>query len=203
MLLDVPFYAQEEKTDCGPTTLRMALEFLGEKYSYEHLKSLVQSETSGVTWTLGLAKASGQCGFKTEFYTTSLGINVTNFELDYYQREVGSAASSEDKVRKMLTESKKVGVVLEERSIALNAILKKLSKDCLAIVLIDWGKIKGVDRYIGHFVVIVGYDNKNIYVHQPGPINPTANYAIDKILFDTARKAKGTDEDIVFIYRKP
>ena len=54
----------------------------------------------------------------------------------------------------------------------------------------------------GHFVPIVGYDEKNIYVHNQGLTNPTENLSIPRELFEQARKAKGTDEDIIFIYRK-
>src|SRR3989338_6226432 len=147
MLLKVPFYIQGIN-ECGPAALQMVLEFFGEEHNREKIKKLVESESTGATWTTGLAKTAAQLGFKTEFYSKSLGFNPENFDL------------------------------------------------------IDWGKIKNLERYIGHFLPIVGFDEENIYLHQPDPKDPEPNFKINKNLFDIARKSKGTDEDIIFIYRK-
>ncbi|MBI2148118.1 peptidase C39 family protein [Candidatus Woesearchaeota archaeon] len=201
MKLEVPFYIQGIN-ECGPAALQMALEFLGEKHEKEEIKKLIESESTGATWTIGLAKASAQLGFKTEFYSKSLGFNPENFDLEYYQRETDGAENVEIKIKKLQAECIKYKVEMEEREIPLDEIISKINENCTAIVLIDWGKIKNVDRYIGHFLPIVGFDEENIYLHQPGPKDPEANFKINKFLFDTARKSKGTDEDIIFIHRK-
>ena len=54
---------------------------------------------------------------------------------------------------------------------------------------------------------IVGYDNKNVYVHNQGEIDSgeidSGEFIpIKNKLFDEARKVKGTDEDIIYIHRK-
>ena len=79
MKLKIPFYKQESRRDCGPTALQMILEYLGEPHSRKELMDLVDSDKSGITWTLGLAKAATQLGFKTEFYTKKLGVNPENY----------------------------------------------------------------------------------------------------------------------------
>ena len=202
MRLEVPFYKQESKNDCGPTVLKMALEYLGEHYSRERLLELVDSDKSGITWTLGLARAAAELRFKTEYYTTCLGFNPKNYELKYYQKEADDSSESKLKLEKLKLESHKLGMEMKEISLPIDKLLSKISKNCLAIILLDWSKIRETKYFIGHFVLIVGYDEENVYVHNQGAHNPQAFLPINRILFEEARKANGTDKDIIYIYRK-
>src|SRR3989338_1525305 len=157
---------------------------------------------SACSFLIFISAVSAQLGFKTEFYSKSLGFNPENFDLEYYQRETDGAETAEIKIKKLQAECIKYKVKMEEREISIKEIISKINKNCTAIVLIDWGKIKNLERYIGHFLPIVGFDEENIYLHQPDPKDPEPNFKINKNLFDIARKSKGTDEDIIFIYRK-
>src|SRR3989344_8210775 len=134
MKLRVPFYKQESKNDCGPTALQMVLEYFKEPHSREELMNLVDSDKSGITWTLGLANAVAELGFKTEFYTTCLGFNPKNYELEYYQKEADKPSSSEGKLKRLQIESHQLGVKMEEISLTLEQLISKISKDCVPIV---------------------------------------------------------------------
>lgn len=72
------------------------------------------------------------------------------------------------------------------------------------IVLIDWAIVKGKKEkgYVRHFVLIVGSDKKNIYVHSPSLGKSESFYQIKRDLFEQAEKAQWTDEDIVIISNK-
>jgi len=198
MRLEVPFYSQEIN-ECGPVALQMVFEYFGEEHDREKLKGLVES-IGELTWTSGLAKTSAQLGFPTEFYSIALGFNPKLFDLEYYQKD--GAQSAEDKIKRLYANCLEYGVKLEERCLTLEEIVSKIGQDCIPIVLIDWGKINSAEKFIGHFVPIVGYDEKNIYVHNSGPEASMPNYPIERSLFETARKSVGTDEDILFIYKK-
>ncbi len=203
MRLKIPFYKQKTRYDCGPTALQMVLNYLGKKrYSRNKLQNLVDSDKSGVTWTLGLVKAAAQLGFKTEFYTSCLGFNPKNYELEFYKKLADEAKSSEQKLEKVKKEAVQFKVQMKEKRLSLKQLLNKINENCVPIVLLDWSKIKGTDKFIGHFVPIVGYDSKNVYVHNQGSHNTMASLPIRRSLFDKARKSSGTDEDIVFIWRK-
>ncbi len=181
----------------------MVLDYLDKKsYSREQLQDLVDSDRSGVTWTIGLAKAAAELGFKTEFYSSHVGFNPDNYKLEYYQKEADEASSAEKKLERIKRESVKLNVKTEERRLSLEELLGKINENCIPIILLDWGKIKGTDKFIGHFVPIVGYDEENVYVHNQGFHNTMANLPIPKNTFEEARKALGTDEDVVFIHRK-
>ena len=202
MKIEVPFYKQESKFDCGPTALKMALDFLGSKHSKEEIFDLVDSDRSGVTWTIGIAKTSAQLGFTTELYTTSLGFNPENYRLEFYQKHADAPSSTSEKLERLKAEAVRFKVKMEEKSIGLKEILSKISKDCIPIVLLDWSKILGTEKFIGHFVPIVGYDESHVYIHNQGLKDPAPYLPIERGLFEEARKAHGTDEDIVFIRRK-
>lgn len=203
MILNIPFYKQNDKLDCGPTALNMVLDYLGKKsFSREQLQDLLDRDRSGVTWTIGIAKTSAQLGFKTELYTSSLGFNPKNYELEFYQKFADEQSSSEQKIERLKMEAVKFGVHMEEKIFSLEELLSRINESCVPIILLDWGKIKGTDKFQGHFVPIVGYDENNVYVHNQDPINPQPNLAINRDLFEQARKSNGTDEDVVFMSRR-
>ena len=165
MKLEVPFHNQETNNDCGPTALQMVLEYLDRKsYSRDQIQTLVDSDKSGVTWTIGLAKSAAQMGFKTEFYTSCLGFNPENYKLAFYQETADEKKSTEKKLNKLKREAVQFGVHMEEKRLTLKEILIKIGSSCVPIILLDWSKIKATKGFIGHFVPIVGYDNNNIYI---------------------------------------
>ena len=203
MRYKVPFYEQKSVNDCGPTALQMVFEYLDKKqYSREEIAKLVDGEKSGMTWTLGLARASAALGFETEFYTTCLGFNPDNYDIDFYQKEADSPDKTKRKIEMLRVDAVRLGVKMAEKSLSLEEILRKIDSSCIPVILLDWGKIKGSDKFTGHFVPIVGYDKENVYVHNQGELNPGAFIAIRKELFDISRKSAGTDEDIIFVHRK-
>jgi len=200
MKLDVPFYVQG-KNECGQTALKMVLEFFGEKHDINELNELIDSEKTKASWTIGIARATGQLKFKTEFYSLHLGANPDLFDIDYYQKETSGFDSSNEKIKKLISSCISFGVELDEKTLNIEEIKSKINENCVAIVLLDWNVITKKEGYQGHFVPVVGFDKDNVYVHNAGK-EDGAFFKIENELFDKARKAKGTDEDIVFIYGK-
>lgn len=59
-----PFYKQFDRTDCGPTCLRMLAKYYGKVYSPEYLRELSNITTEGVS-VMGITDAAEKIGFKT------------------------------------------------------------------------------------------------------------------------------------------
>lgn len=59
-----PFYKQFDRTDCGPTCLRMLAKYYGKIYSPEYLRELSNITTEGVS-VMGITDAAEKIGFKT------------------------------------------------------------------------------------------------------------------------------------------
>ena len=83
-------------------------------------------------------------------------------------------------------------------------VLGFVNKDSIPIILINWNTIKDKKEkgYQGHFVPVVGYDKQNVYIHNHGLNDAEKFMPVPKKTFDEARKAEGTDEDVVIVYRK-
>lgn len=148
---------------------------------------------------------------QVQFFTTSLGFNEDNAHLDYYQWHGGSDTFSASESEALVRRARKAGAVCTERALSLSELLGILSAERLAIVLLDWNVVTGGDRdgygYLGHFVVVVGFDAEAVFVHNPGILlrarllaGPRQRIARD--VFDRARTAPGTDQDVLLLSAK-
>lgn len=201
MKLDVPFYPQTTKLNCGPAALRMVLSYLDKDPGLAILEEKTGIKEGKGLSTIKIAIAAASLDFKTELISKNIGFNPLNAELDFYKNYSDTNASSMDA---SIQQAKNLGVVLQEKSIQLKEVLSLVSKDSIPIILLDWNIIKGTKEkgYQGHFVPIVGHDNENVIVHNHDMHSPTPFLSIKKALFEEARQAVGTDEDIVIIHRK-
>jgi len=201
MRIEVPFYKQTTVLNCGPMALRMVLDYFGEDLSIEELEKITEIKNGKGLWSIQLAIASSELGYKAEFYSKNLSSDQENLEMDFYKKYAEGALSFLQAAHKKALE---VGANVSETRVSLKELLGKLSADKLIIVLLDWNVVRGEKEkgYQGHFVPVVGYDEENVYVHNQGSKDPRPFYEIPLKVFDEARKAQGTDEDFLVVYRK-
>ena len=200
MRLEVPFYKQTTKLNCGPAVLRMVVAYFDQDLGLEVLEQRTGiKEGKGIS-TIQIATAATLLGYKTDFFSKHIYFNEENLKLEFYQKYSDAIQQS----KQVVEEARKAGVRLEERGMSLEELLKNVSNDSIPIVLLDWNVVKGTREkgYQGHFVPVVGYDSENVYVHNHGLTNPTPFLPIKREIFEEARKAQGTDEDIIIIHRK-
>ena len=82
----------------------------------------------------------------------------------------------------------------------------------LLLCLLDWSRVRAAPAgagdvreggYCGHFVVVVGMDGPRVLYHNPCPSSGHGGgrgcSVMDVAVFEEARLADGTDEDVVFI----
>lgn len=199
MKLKVPFFKQTKITNCGPTALKMILAYFGEDFEVSYLESKTKTKEGKGVSTIHLAIVASSLGYKTKFYSKNTTFNPKNLKLDFYKKYSDlDLKQSEELVKN----AKERGVEVYEKTLSLNKVLSLLTENCVPIILLDWNILTKKEGYHGHFVPIVGYDEKRIYIHNHGFNNPKKFMPISKDIFDKARKANGTDEDILFIYKK-
>ncbi len=203
MKINLPFKVNTGM-DCGCVGLQMVAEYLDTKTSIDQIRTFAGSESSGSSLTIGLSVAAQKLALSTHFYTLQpTGAGPSNFNIDYYTKYHGGEDKLTQKGPELLAEALALGVAVNKGSITLIDILANLSEEIVPIVLLDWNRVTNDSGYFGHFVPIVGWDRNNVLVHQPGlPENPQPFFPIDKQTFELARKAAGTDEDILFIGRQ-
>ncbi|MBU0466706.1 MAG: peptidase C39 family protein [Nanoarchaeota archaeon] len=151
-------------------------------------------------FTVQLTTASSSLGHRTKFFSKTLACNPDNFNTDFYKRYAEERAL--EQTEKLVRDAKQQGVELIEKSLSLEELLAFVTENSLPVVLINWHVISGEDSYHRHFVPIVGYDEKNVYIHQHGLRDTQEFMPVARDLFDKARKAPGTDEDVMVVYKK-
>lgn len=198
MKLNVPFFKQTTPLNCGPMALRMAASYLGDDPGIEVLeKETGINEGKGI-YTIQIAIASANIGYKSDFYSKHVSFNEENLNHEYYQK---FSDMDLERSKILLEEAKKAGINIEEKSLSLEELLSKITENSVPIVLINWNVIKDKEGYYGHFVPLVGYDEENVYIHNHGLKDTQEFMPINKNLFDKARMAEGTDEDLVIVYK--
>ena len=200
MKLPIPFFPQTTPLNCGPAALKMVLTYFDANPEIEIIEEKTGiKEGKGVS-TIQIGTATALLGFKAAFYSKHVYFNKENLKLEFYQKYLDIAAHAE----KLVSDAKKAGVIVEEKTISQKELLDFVTEKSIPIILLDWNIIKGVPEkgYQGHFVPIVGYDEENVFVHNHGLNQPKEFMPISRDVFEKARKAQGTDEDVVIIYRK-
>jgi hypothetical protein len=197
MKLPVPFLRQTENMNCGPTALKMVFSYFGDNKDFS--EKMEEIKEGKAVSTIQLATISAKLGYKTELYSKHVLFNPENLKEEYYQKY--SEMSMERSMR-FLKNAEDSGVKVYEKQVSLEEVLSFVNNDNIPIVLLDWNVVRCKEGYLGHFVPVVGYDNENIFVHNSSNLDGQAFMSIDKKIFDKARKAKGTDEEFVILYRK-
>ncbi len=200
MRLEIPFYKQTTHFNCGPMALRMVIAYLDKDLGVEILEKRAGIKEGKGLMTAQIATAAALSGYKTDLFSKSISFNPKNLELEFYKKYSEEIQRSE----KVVEDAKKAGVNIEEKTLSSEEILKSVNEKSVPIILLDWNVVMGrKDKgYQGHFVPIVGYDSENVYIHDHGTHNPTPFLPIKREIFEVARKAKGTDEDIIIIHGK-
>lgn len=200
MKLSVPYYKSEKDTDCGPLALRMALAYLGERYTFEKISEEEKQIDTGLVWSVGIARASKRLGFPTKFISTTNFSHEEN-DIDYYKKYSNDKAKIV--LKELSEEIRKIGVEIQERDMSVEELLSYVSENSVPIALVNWYILAGKEGFSGHFLLITGYDEENVYVHNPGLASAMPYLPIKRDVFLRAWESKGTDKDTIVISRKP
>lgn len=198
MKFDIPLVKQERPFECGAVTLDMVLSYFGEVNTKRDYRNLLDQDDNGVIWTSDLAKTATRLGYKTSMYSKSLGVDERKYDLDFYQEHADELNEAEEKLESFHSEIEDNDGELNEETLTLDNIVDKTSKDNIPIIVLDWGIIDPKNYRQMHFVPVTGYDEDNIYVHEPHR-HVEKHFPISRNKFNASRKSRGTDEDILFI----
>ncbi|MFW5704738.1 MAG: peptidase C39 family protein [Nanoarchaeota archaeon] len=200
MKLNINLVNQDNSNSCGQVALKVVCDYFGKEVSIDKLKELTYPDKSGVTWSQGILLGALELGFKGKLYSKVLGLDESNFELEYYRNNMDKLEEVTQKIDFFETEIFKFGGEMFEKTLSLDELLSKVDVNNLAIILIDWGVVDNRDKNFFHYVVISGYDESYVYVYD-GSKEKQTHFPIKRDIFDKARKIKGTDEDLIFIHK--
>jgi hypothetical protein len=218
LILPVKHFEQTSDWDCGITCLRMLNDYYHQDLSA--FDQVINSyECNQSTWTIDLLHILHQLDIQAVLHTITFGCLAGYENVPYYEKLIDKDRERVEKLFVNKTENVKLGSI---EWIDFKKHLNEHRTPCL--VLVDAHKLKcctckktTVDRifdkfvplisssYQGHYVLVIGYTGteENEFIRYVDSGTTDGFCTITKENFDLARKAFGTDEDVIFCYKKP
>ncbi len=207
MKLSVPFY--ENKGDgkqCVQVAMKSILKhFLDRDFSLEELDRLTGRKNGLWTWISQCVIVLHDLGLKVKYYSKS--------DLEPYLQGEPFIRKRYGKDSEKILKFTDLPIVLdsiknllkynifEKRKMSFDEVESHIKQGYVPLMSIDHNKIVGKkDLYQGHFVVVTGFDDQNVFYHESGPKNPGENKKVLKSTFIYAWN--GTGNDIVIVYGK-
>lgn len=215
LVLPVGHRRQHSNWDCGITCLQMLLDYY--RLDLSAFARLLQAyECNQSTWTIDLLHLLHRSGVRAVLHTITIGCSEAYNDVPYYEDLIGNDRQRVNQL--FASEASHVKLGSLDWS-TLKAHLLEHRTPC--IVLVDADKLdcctcrktmfaRIVDKllpmvtssYQGHYVLLTGYAESNglefIRYVDPGKTDGLCTTTRDN--FDLARRAFGTDEDVILCY---
>lgn len=207
--VDVPHVRQQFHWDCGLACVLMVLRTVGIGHCDIHQLVDLCSTTS--VWTVDLAYLLKRFSVSFHFFTVTIGANPNFSDETFYREQL-----QEDlrRVDGLFEKALETGITIDCRSISGVGIATLISSgQYIAVALVDKIKLSqsqqkdgfmsvGSSDYMGHFIVICGYDAEASEFEIRDPASSRKNERVSLECLDRARKCYGTDEDIILVSLK-
>lgn len=165
----VPYYRQRLDFTCGPAAVMMAMHALDRNTPMSEIDELrIWRESTTVFMTSGhggcsphgLALAAFRRGFDVELYTNDRGVPFVDTVRSEMKRGVIIQVH-----REFLGELAKTPITVTHRALSLADMREKFEAGAIPIVLVSSYQFDR--RKELHWVVVTGFDDKYVYVHDP------------------------------------
>ncbi len=182
-LNEVAYYQQTLDFTCGPAALMMAMHALNpsldmnrtlELRLWREATTIFMTSGHGGCGPYGLALAAASRGYEVEVYVNDSGILLADTVRSDDKREVMRLVQEE-----MLEELQGYGTKIHDGSLSLEDIEGFLSHGNMVLVLISSWMIYG--ELEPHWVIMTGYDDYFVYMHDPFVDEPMGETPSDSI----------------------
>lgn len=182
-LVRVPFYQQTLDFTCGPSALMMGMKALKpdlelsrklELRLWRQSTTIFMTSGHGGCGPYGMALAAYNMGFDVEIYVNAEGVLFVDSVRSKDKKEVMRLVQ-EDFVEKI----EELPIHLEHGTLSVETLQDKFEQGGLPIVLISSYRI--YQEKFPHWVVITGFDDRFIYVHDPYVDEEKGKVAMDSI----------------------
>jgi ribosomal protein S18 acetylase RimI-like enzyme len=209
----VPYYPQTLDFTCGPAALMMAMKALDasielnrslELRLWREATTVFMTSGHGGCGPYGLALSAYRRGFDLEIHVNEDGVFLVDSVRSPEKKEVMRLVQED-----WIEELRHLPVALHRGSLGVEELRQKFEAGGIALVLISSYRIYG-ERF-PHWVVVTGFDDHYIYVH-----DPLVNTKDDKTVADSinmpiphrefqrmARYGKAAQKAVLILYRSP
>lgn len=189
-LAKVPYYEQTLEFTCGPSALMMAMHSLMpsikcdrelELRLWRESTTIFMTSGHGGCGPYGLALAAYHRGFDVEIYVTDRGPMFIDSVRNEEKKEVMRLVQED-----FLKELNNSPVKIHQGRLNVQGLEEELNKGGIPVVLISSYRI--YHEKWPHWVVVTGFDEKYIYVHDPFVDYETSKSATDCINMPIAKR---------------
>ena len=196
--MPVPHILQRRTWDCGLACTASVLAYLQQPVPLSTLFVEVPIQS---IWTVDLFAYLFERGVDVSFTTTTLGVSPAHAGTPFYK------ALAVDSVRVNALFARYAGPRITAASVPVEGVAAAICAGAVVLALVDrrfmhceqCGCTCVSTEYAGHYVVVDGYDEARGVFSYMDPGVLAARCTISSAMFDTARRAPGTDEDLLFI----
>ncbi len=183
MIYSVPFVSNtEDDLHCLQAVYLMIVKYYKPDFEidWEEWSRLTGFEVGKGTWSSAGLLWFSDNGFDVkryevfdyeEFFKTGEDylIQKSGQEIGQWQIEHSNIPLEQQRAKQMIDQG-----LLEAKEPTVKDIKKYLDSGYLLHVLLNSRRLNGLEGYFGHAVVVIGYDNKSLIVHDPGlPPSPS------------------------------
>jgi hypothetical protein len=189
-LAKVPYYEQTLEFTCGPSALMMAMHSLVpaikcnrelELRLWRESTTIFMTSGHGGCGPYGMALAAYHRGFDVELYVSDKGPMFIDSVRNEEKKEVMRLVQED-----FLKELKKLPVKVRQGRLTVHKLEEEFNKGGIPVVLISSYRI--YHEKWPHWVVVTGFDEKYIYVHDPFVDEEAGKSATDCMNMPIARR---------------
>ncbi|WP_111642692.1 GNAT family N-acetyltransferase/peptidase C39 family protein [Marinimicrobium alkaliphilum] len=167
----IPWLAQTTHFTCGPASLMMAMTALDQNYQASQMEELrIWREATTIFMTsghggchpMGLAAAAAKRGFRVEAWVSQEGPLFLDGVRDEHKKTV--MASVHEDYRQALVQAE---IPVHYREVRQEDLIAAFQQGAVPLILISTWRMDS--KKAPHWVVMSGYDDDCIYVHDPDP----------------------------------
>jgi ribosomal protein S18 acetylase RimI-like enzyme len=168
-VVPVPYYQQTLDFTCGPASLMMAMKALDDRVEVDRREEIrIWRESTTVFMTsghggcgpYGLALSAYHRGFDVEIYVTEEGTMFINSVRSEEKKEVIRLVEDD-----FIEEINLLPLPIHPRPLSVEEIRAEFDNGAIPVVLISSYRI--YREKFPHWVVVTGFDDRFIYVHDP------------------------------------
>lgn len=182
-----------DDTHCYQAAIRMVAKYLwpAEEYSWDELDKMTAKVSGLWTWaTAGLLwlQSKGAKVKVIEIFDYQKFIESGDqYLLNFYGDEVGNEQikNSDIAQEQRLIKEAIQKINIEKRLPTTNDIIQLLDQGYLVICNINSNALNEKSGFVGHFVVIIGYEGDHLVLHDPG-LPPQENRVVSNEDFSNA-----------------
>ena len=196
---------QSYSWDCGLACVMMVLQHKGMSAPLEEMMKIAGTKS---VWTVDLAYILSRYGVDFTFYTVTDGVRPEYGTEAFYKLDIDADMV---RVNKLFETASQLNITIDKRSVDVSEILECVQRGGMVITLVDKRLLptgSTIARlihqqlaagFVGHYVIVCGHQPRTQCVLITDPACGEGRTAVPIAEYEAARKAFGTDEDLLLI----